>query len=255
MNTLKTITSLTCYFLTNHFTKTMKAKFSLIFVLLFLFLIGITPSFAQKGFNAGVNLGYNASAMFDKIKFGEVPYNLKLKTGPAFGIALGYNFTDKFGLEIEGNYLYIGSAFSIPKDNLQFQKKYDLTYYQIPVMLKFTGGDFPGRFSSMIGPVFGFLNTARMSSDSGSNGDVKGSFKPSDLGLLVSAGGDVTLSGNLYMNIALRVYYGFNTINIDPKFIMNSPNENDQLNNVYIGLNLGLYNMFVKAKPDKAPDW
>jgi hypothetical protein len=212
------------------------------------------PVTAQKGFNAGINAGYNMSFMIDRVKFGDVPYNLKLKTGPSFGIAAGYNYNNLYGIEVEGNYIDLGSRFSIPTDNGHYTKTYYVSYYQVPVLFKFVGGDYLTRFSSMAGPVFGFMNMARMTSDSVSNSDVRSNFKSTDLGILVSAGGDITLVNNLYINIAVRLYYGFNTINTVPNLVMKRTT-NDNLNNTYIGLNLGLYNLFVKPKPAKAPDW
>jgi hypothetical protein len=234
-------------------TKSNMKTYQPILFFLVLFLSLMSEISAQKGFNAGINGGYNATFMIDRYKLSNVPYNLNIKGGPAFGLALGYNFNEHFGFEAEGNYAALGSAYSIPDGSTHTLKSFDLGYYQVPVLFKYTGGDFLTRFSSMAGPVFGFLRSAKINSDSDRN--MQNSFRATDFGILFSAGGDVTLAGNLYMNIALRLYYGLTTINTDPKIVMNSPDENDRLSNTYIGINIGLYNMFVKPKPDKAPDW
>lgn len=233
----------------------MKINLKHIFFPFLIIFLSAGSLIAQKGFNAGINVGYNASAVFDRVKFGDVAYNIKPKTGPAFGIGMGYNFTDMLGIEVEANYLYMGGKYSIPVDNIHYNKSFDLTYFQVPVMFKFTGGDYLSRFSSMVGPAWGWLNSAKMTSDSGYTGDAKSMFKVPDMGLLVCAGGDVTLSGSIYMNIALRFYYGFNSINNDPHAISYDKDETEKLGNAYIGLNLGFHNMFVKEKPPVAPNW
>jgi opacity protein-like surface antigen len=234
----------------------MKINFRHIILAFALAVLGIAPAFAQKGFNAGINGGYLASATIDRVKFGDVPYNLKWKTGPTYGIAVGYNFTDKLGLEVEANYLSLGAKYDVNDNNtLKYFRSFDINYYQIPILFKFTGGNFLNRFSSMVGPAFGFLNSAQMHNDAGVVSDVTSQFKSTDAGLLLAAGGDVTITHNLYLNIALRFYYGFYTINNNPQAIVDLSTENEKLANAYIGVNLGLYNMFVKTPEAKPLTW
>jgi len=206
---------------------------------------GMAPASAQKGFNAGINGGYFASGMLDKVKFGEVPYNLKWKSGPSLGLAMGYNFTDYFGIAVEGNYIDLGGNFDYMQNNVKTNRSFDLTYYQIPVMFKFSGGNFPDRFSSMIGPAFGFLSRARTDGNMVENNGA--SFKNSDLGILLSAGADLMLVQHVYVNISARFYWGLGTVNNDPQLIRGVSGDNDKLMNAYVGLSLGIHNLFVSS--------
>jgi len=233
----------------------MKKKFinPLLFALPIFF--SATEAYAQKGFNAGIDFGYNASFMFDNTKYAEVPYNIKFKAGPAYDIDLGFNWNDYYGVEIEGIYANMGANYEVMSTNKDYQKEFDLAYFQVPIMFKISGGDYPDRYTTMFGPTFGFLNSASMNSDSSANGEVKSSFKAPDFGVLLVTGGDLTIKNHLYLNIALRIYYGLSTVNNNPAIITNSPSSNEKLSNAYIGLSIGLHNLFVKTKPDKPANW
>jgi hypothetical protein len=224
----------------------MKHSFSKYILVIVLVLSAGNATRAQKGFCLGVNAGYNSSFVFDRVLLGDVKYNYYLKTGPAFGVAGGYNFTNMVGIEAEYNYVDMGQNYSIPQNNSHINERLDIQYFQVPVMFKFTGGDYKSRFSSMFGPVFGFLSAAQLSSEAtnGSSTNVYQRMNISDLGILASAGGDITFKNHLYLNLSLRFYYGFNTINKDPMLLMSGAGENENLANAYAGINIGIYNLF-----------
>jgi hypothetical protein len=227
-------------------------KLSILCIVISFILINIPQkAWSQKGYCLGANAGLNSTFVYDHIKYGDVKYNDKLKIGPAFGVAGGYNFTNNFGIEIEANFLSMGQNYSIPLNETHYSENLDLAYMQVPVCLKFSGGDYKSRFSALFGPAFGFLSSAKLTNDSSGShsSNVTNSFNISDLGIFASAGGDITLKDNLYINLSLRFYVGLNTINKNPQVIMSGPNENETLGNAYAGVNVGIYNLFrVKSK-------
>jgi len=204
----------------------------------------------ENGFGAGINFGYNASGLYDHTQYGNVKYDLKFKAGPAYGLAVLYDFNRTYGVEIEGNYVTMGGDLQLNNNNVSTNENFTLHYIQIPVLFKIKGGYYETRFSTMIGPVFGYLMDANMHSDMSGDNNVRNDFRYPDFGFMLSSGGDITIAKNLYVNISLRVYYGLNTINSNPATITSAPGENENLGNAYIGLNLGLYNLFVKTLPE-----
>jgi hypothetical protein len=220
-----------------------------------LFLLGLGfPAFAQRGFHVGADYGFNAISLIDKNKLGNVDYDYKLKFGSSLGIEAGNNFTDNFGIQAEVNYAWLGQDYKITEEYGTVNKELNLRYFEVPVLLKFTGGDYKSRFTAMIGPDFGFLQGARMKADQDSssgayNMSVTNKFKRPDLGILLAAGGDISVYENFYVSVELRLYYGFNKINQDePRLILNRPDENEKLSNAWGGLNVGLHYLFRGSK-------
>lgn len=224
-------------------------KYILIFISVISFAL---PTMAQKGFHAGINAGALNTYIIDKNKYGDVAYNYKPTIGPMFGIEAGDMFTDMIGIQVEADYAKLGQKFTkVPVfGGGLIDETYSLNYFQVPVLLKYTGGDFKSRFNAMIGPQFSFLTGAKASAAGfGDNVDVTSKFKSSDIGLLLAAGGDITVHKNMYLSIELRLYYGFNTINTDKEQIMVSnatTTENEQLQNAYGGICVGLHYLFKK---------
>lgn len=221
------------------------------------------PAVAQKGFHVGVQGAALNTYIVDKNKYGDVTYNYKPTIKPMFGIEAGDMFTDMIGVQVEADYAWLGQKYTkvpLPFSQTTLNETFNLNYFSVPVLLKYTGGDYKSRFSAMIGPEFNFLTGAKASSSVDhsdntitvnpvNNVDVTNHFNSMDVGLLVAAGGDITVHNDMYLSIELRLYYGFNTINKNKEEIMYSnatTTENEQLQNVYAGICVGLHNLFRK---------
>lgn len=244
-------------FMQNNQTPKPNMKQYILSLLAVLFLV--LPAAAQKGFHIGVQGAALNTYIVDKNKYGDVAYNYKPTVKPMFGIEAGDMFTDMIGIQVEADYTWLGQKYTkVPTSSpaILLDENYNLNYFSIPVLLKYTGGDYKSRFSAMIGPQFNFLTSANASGSSNSsavsplnNVNVTNHFYSSDIGLLVAAGGDITVHNNMYLSIELRLYYGFNTINKNKEEVMASnatTTENEQLQNVFAGVCIGLHNIFRK---------
>ena len=209
-------------------------------------------SFAQKGFHAGANFGVNAVGLYDYPKGGDIDgYKYETKLGSTFGLAGGYNFNDHWGANIEVNDANLGSYYKFHMDGQpDYTQDIDLNYVQIPVMVKFSGGNYRSRFSSMLGPQFSILTSAEMNKSR----DISSSFKSNDFGILLTSGGDITLVEDLYLNAEIRLYYGFTSINSNPYAIFNPELGTEKLHSMYGGVNIGLHYLFrdPSLRPQRA---
>ena len=215
-----------------------------IYFTLALCLFGLSGAFAQKGFHIGAGYSYYATSLLDKIKYGDVDYNADFEYGPAYGIAVGNNFTDMFGIQVELNRANMGGHFHYP-DN--FTRTLDMTYYQVPVLLRITGGDFKSRFTAGFGPQFGWLSSARMNSTGGrmvtENADVTSKFERSDINLMLTAGGDISVYKDLYLSLGLRFLYGARSISKE-NVLTEDPTHTEKLSNMAGGATIGLHYLF-----------
>lgn len=224
----------------------------------------VMPAAAQKGFHVGVQGAALNTYIIDKNKYGDVAYNYQATIKPMFGIEAGDMFTDMVGVQVEADYAWLGQKYTkvpLPFSGTLLNETYNLNYFSVPVLLKYSGGDYKSRFTAMIGPQFNFLTSAKGSasiykSDNtmpamslASNADITNHFNSTDVGLLIAAGGDITIHNDMYLSIELRLYYGFNTINKNKEEVMLSnanTTENEQLQNAYAGICVGLHNLFRK---------
>lgn len=217
------------------------------YLLLCFCLFSLTAQ-AQKGAHLGVTGGVIATGMLDEIKYGDVDYDYKLTIGSSYGIAGGYNFSDYLGIQSELNFAKEGAVVKIHESNYDITKDFTLNYLQVPVMFRLSGGNYNNRFTAMFGPQWSFLSSANVFTEDKVNGnsskDISSRFNKTDIGLVLSGGGDITLKGNWYLNTELRFYYGMTQVNKDKDVILEKPNEEDLLKNVYGGLFIGLHYMF-----------
>jgi outer membrane protein W len=224
-----------------------KKVFSFLAISLFLF----SSIYAQKGFHLGVNYGVNSVALYYYDRGGDLnEYSYKTKLGSTLGLAAGYNATEHWGANIELNYARLGSDYNVrPDGQPAHTENINLNYVQIPILAKFSAGNYRSRFISMLGPQFGFLSSADMN-----GGDITSSFKRNDWGLLLTTGGELTLVDDLYVSGEVRLYYGFTKVNTNPYAIFTPELGAENLHNMYGGINIGLHYLFrdVSERPQKA---
>ncbi|RYD76390.1 MAG: PorT family protein, partial [Sphingobacteriales bacterium] len=225
-------------------------KIYILFTLCITFFTAQT--YAQKGFHIGANASAVNSYLVDDSLYGDVSYKPTFTLGPVIGFAAGNNFTNQFGLEVEVNYARLGQGYEYI-DSINMPKtvtnsgKITLDYIQVPVLLKFTGGDYKTRFSAMFGPQLGFLSSAWNRKGNSGALPAKQDFNKMDIGMLLTFGGDISLTNDLYLNLGLRFYYGFKEVNKVPYVVAKEENVNppkDNLLNAYGGLNVGLHYLF-----------
>jgi hypothetical protein len=118
-------------------------------------------SFAQIQVHVGATTAINATFVLDKGLSEDPRYNstMTYNTAP-IGFNFGVDFSNKFGLSLEtilSNQGQIYEIIDIAK-KVQGERKIDLTYMQLPLLLRFmSGGNGAARANFNIGPQMSFL--------------------------------------------------------------------------------------------------
>ena len=140
-----------------------------IFLILSLLLAG--PMFAQH-FYIGVNGAVN-STWITNVKNDSMPdMNYKSTIHPSFGLNIGYQFNEHLALVLMPGYGILGQKLedSYTSDTIiaksttnpnEFARDIKLTYFQIPLLFKYTVGGQVTKFFVAVGPQFNMLMSAK----------------------------------------------------------------------------------------------
>lgn len=132
------------------------------------------------GLHLGLQGGFNSTWILNQNNYGFQELDYTRTFGFATGLAIGYNFTNTMGIQIDLNYATMGQDyFDISKDFCNIDVNGDnkpekvetyryvrLNYVQIPIMFRFQSARTKKQmisFHAMAGPSFGFLSAASMS--------------------------------------------------------------------------------------------
>lgn len=145
--------------------------------ILFLILsIATINAFSQTGFHAGLNAGFNSVWIVNQNIYGYKELDYTRTFGIVPGVALGYNFTDNMGVQLELNYAPLGqdyfdvsSSFSLADDGqgkrlkVETFRYVDLNYLSIPILFRYQSTRAKKSIISyhlMVGPTIGLLLSA-----------------------------------------------------------------------------------------------
>jgi opacity protein-like surface antigen len=203
------------------------------------------PAMAQKGVAFGVQAGENVTGMVDNLHYGDVNYLYRPTLGFTYGLSGSVNFNDYFGMQAEINRAQMGENLMLRSDN-SVRESLDMSYTQIPVMIKIMGGDYKSRFTMMAGPQWSILNSATVTRNTDKYGaqgtsNVKSDFAHSDFGMVLTAGTEFAVYKNVYMDLHARFQYGFRSVNKTENVLYNQPGESEQLHNLAGGLFASLH--------------
>ncbi len=130
--------------------------FSAVFVLL-----SVVEGSAQVQIHLGATTAVNATFVLDKGLSEDPRYNSKMTYNTApIGFNFGIDFTNKFGLSLESIQSFQGQVYEIIDiaNQIKGERKIDLTYIQVPLLLRFmSGGNGGARANFNIGPQLSFL--------------------------------------------------------------------------------------------------
>ena len=206
-------------------------------------------AYAQKGFNVGLEGGYNMTFIVHQESYGATELDYASTTGGAGGLVLGYNFDNHFGIQIDGAYDKQGQNYTRVKTNEPtMYRQVNLFYSHIPLMFKYSGGSqYPTRFYIMAGPQYSILNRAVINHTNDPNDyslAAQDRFVSRTWDIVFELGAEVTLYKGWYANAGLRFNYGLNDINA-PAYRM--PNSNGIYNpsyNAFGGVVIGIHYVF-----------
>lgn len=251
--------------------------------LVFLF----TNSFSQKGFHIGVAATGNSTWILNQNNF----YNLspfttpiiqhsemdyRLKWGWNAGLALGYNFTTNWGLQLECLYNQTGQKYEdhfdgpaiiyVP-DTIKFKagaynvgvtRNVTIDYVQLPLMAKYTSRKLNiARAYAMLGVQVGFrtkvkeamtFNGYAYNPPSPISSEKK--FKLVDFGVAIRGGVNLYATDNLYFNLGISLYGSVLDINgkelKETDWYSKNDNEYQKSYNFRSGLEAGIHYVIRK---------
>lgn len=233
----------------------MKQLLSLLFL-----AILIPLSHAQKGLNLGVNFMALNTNIVNQDTWGngrEYDYSVTFNT--SFGIDLGYGISDHMGIYTGYWFTNLGQNYKDNYSGSEWERKLELQYNMIPVMLKFNGTESKVNFLGGAGIIFASLKEANQEwlrdgepftqtinnpitnqpFELGAE-DVTDRFAKSDIMVNIDLGARILLGEKLFLDVTANFGYGFKDINAEDWQIVNGSGEYDPSHNAFGGLKLGL---------------
>ncbi len=223
---------------------------------LILFVLAFQSTFAQKGFNFGLNIApVISSTRWDSSKKELKNKEFKSRMGFKGGLMVGYGFAENVGFQSGINVLLAGFSSKIKSITPNPTNKYSLTAVEIPLLLKMRTNDLAsgihakGYFGGALGINVGAKVDANADQfpvyEKGKNTITK-HFQPFYTWFSFGAGIDWDLEGIGMLDIAIVYNLGLSNI-IKPNYeaegttIKVKPYENQRARLSYIGLNIGFW--------------
>jgi len=133
----------------------------------------------QTGIHFGLQGGFNSVWILNQNNYGFQELDYSRTFGFATGLAIGYNFENNFGVQVDINYATMGQDyFDVSKDfcnidvngdnkpeKVETFRYIDLSYVQIPIQFRYQSERVKKQiisFHAMAGPTLGFLTSAKM---------------------------------------------------------------------------------------------
>jgi hypothetical protein len=134
---------------------------------------------------------------------------------PSWSAGLIFNYSTTEHVAFAGDVLWSVEGSRVQNNN----RETDLTlqYIRVPLKFAYFFGGFEDRFRPKltIGPSFGFLLDAVFDDEVVGKTDVTSFYGAIDIGLNASAGFNLKVGGNMWLNADLNYYHGFMDIRID----------------------------------------
>lgn len=197
---------------------------------------------AQQGLNLSVKaIGANSMMLNSDDSDAGDAFDRQFTLAPAFGLGVGYGFTDNLGVGLDVIYSMQGQRYKSMGTEL-YQKN---SYLKIPLLFVYnTELSGSTSFIAKVGPQLGLLTSSKLTDKDGNDilGDTKDSFNSTDFGAALSLGVGFNLGGNLRLSAALRGDYGFT--NAEDEDAVGYPAGRAATNNLTTGVEVGLTYLF-----------
>jgi hypothetical protein len=230
----------------------MKKTFS------FLFLMTLLTIAAHSQLYVGVGGMYGTSGITNQNTYGEAEMDYVMK--PCWGVNLdvGYNFTKNLGILMEFKYQAMGQKYQDTQQDTVNTRDIDMNYFMMPILFKYRTGGKVARFYAMAGPQVGYLLGANQEYLRGSKPmppfyqpetgdtldvsepDITDRYASIDIMGRLDLGAEVSLTGNLFLNVGLTMAYGFFDLNSTTWRYDDSSGNYNPSHNFYGGLNASI---------------
>lgn len=221
----------------------------------------ITRSQDTSYFHLGFGGSLNSVWIINQNMYGQPEIEYTTTIGGNVMIAAGYNFTPRFGLRLEPSYAWQGQNYEgkqlIEGTTYNTTRDINLNYFELPLLFRYTPGAKSNKFHLMVGPQLALLISAKQEYlrdgqlpppfysesagrqiDPGAE-DIKDRYNNLDFMIVADAGMDIKLAENWFVNIGLRVSYGFTDINAEDWQIDNLEGVYEPSKNFTAGLTAG----------------
>lgn len=243
----------------------MKLRTTITLMLICFAFITVNAQKAKK-FDLGLQVGYSNTWIVNQNNYGLPELDYDPYWGLSYNLQAGYNFTNELGLFVEVGMANTGQKY---KGNMnqydEVKRTIDMSYLNVPVLFKYTYGTTRARFRLLVGPQFGFLQTAEQTytldgTDINdihefkdwemSNGeivqpgqkDIKERYNSTDISMVLDLGADIfVMPEMLYLSIGFRGYWGLTDINADDYQVNNFDGNYDPSHNAGGGFYLGFH--------------
>lgn len=210
-------------------------------------------TFDQTGAHMGISAGRNVIGIVNQNSYATPELEYRITYGSNVGLEFGYNFTRFIGLQMEAYYSKQGQKY---KDEIigmpVVSRKVTTHYFQMPLMVKYIGGQSNIQLYVMAGPQFSVLINDELKM----NGHIiepnminetvkqKSFYENFEWGVKLATGADIKIMERLYLNAGLAFYGGLTDINIQ-QFRTNGNafeiKPYKKSTNAYAGVNVGLH--------------
>lgn len=231
-----------------------------------LFLAIMLPSaYSQKGLNIGANfMAFNSNIVNQNTWGYPREYDYAITFNTSFGIDVGYGISDHMGIYTGYWFTNLGQNYKDSYSGSEWERKLELKYNMIPVMLKFNGTESKVNFLGGAGIIFASLKEANQEwlrdgepyTETRNNPitqqpfelgaeDVTDRFAKSDIMVNIDLGARILFSEKLFLDVTANFGYGFKDINAEDWQIENGSGIYDPSHNAFGGLKVALaYKLF-----------
>ncbi len=224
------------------FTKNFKMR-SFLLLLGFVGLL-IQTSTAQVTSISSINVGISASTGFSFIaaqnNYGNSEMEYRMTPGYTAGVLGNINWYGDLGLQIEGQFAFLGQDYEdIHDNNTDVRLNLTLTYWQIPLLLKYTNSAFSSSYNGpnfyiLGGPQFSFVNNVYQQyfrngvrvnfPEAHQFNPIRDQhpefieddllFRKFEIGIIAALGFEFPLANDMYYFAEFRNYVGLTDINV-----------------------------------------
>ncbi len=243
----------------------MKLRTTITLILICFVMVSVNAQKAKK-FELGLQAGYSNTWIINQNNYGLPELDYDTYWGLGYNFQAGYNFNNEMGVFIEVGMTNQGQNYKGNMNNYNtVERTIDMKYLNVPVFFKYSYGESMARFRLLVGPQFGFLQTAEQTykvdgTDINdipkfqdwemSNGDkvnvgqkdIKERFNSMDIAFVLDLGADIfVMPEMLYISVGFRGYYGFTNINASDYQVENIDGNVDASHNAGGGFYLGFH--------------
>jgi hypothetical protein len=232
-----------------------------------LIICGLSTGISQQGLVVGANFMAESSNIVNQNTWGNGrEYDYRPTSRTSFGLDVGYNFSDHFGVHSGYWFQDLGQDYDDSYDGSEWRRNLTLNYNVIPLMVKVNGTGAKINFLGGAGILLASLDNAEQewlrdgqpyhenstnpitgeTFDLGAT-DVTERFNQSDIMINIELGARWLFSEKLFLDATLNFGYGFKDINHEDWQIENGSGIYDPSHNAFVGLRLALcYVLFAK---------